>query len=45
MHFHSGLSQPADEVVDVDPTNEIEYGRRSFQVRKDLVKEVVKRAS
>lgn len=45
VHFHSGLSQPADEVVDVDPYYEIKYGRRSFQVRKDLVKEVVKRAS
>lgn len=45
VHFHSGLSQPADEVVDVDPYYEIKYGRRSFQVRKDLVKEVVKRTS
>ena len=45
VHFHSGLSQPADEVLDVDPYYEIKYGRRSFQVRKDLVKEVVKRAS
>lgn len=45
VHFHSGLSQPADEVIDVDPYYEIKYGRRSFQVRKDLVKEVVKRAS
>jgi hypothetical protein len=31
--------------VDVDPYYEIKYGRRSFQVRKDLVKEVVKKAS
>lgn len=45
VHFNSGLSQPADDVVDVDPYYEIKYGRRSFQVRKDLVKEVVKRAS
>lgn len=45
VHFHSGLSQPADDVVDVDPYYEIKYGRRSFQVRKDLVKEVVKRTS
>jgi len=45
VHFNSGLSQPADDVVDVDPYYEIKYGRRSFQVRKDLVKEVVKKAS
>lgn len=45
VYFNSGLTQPADDVIDVDPYYEIKYGRRSFQVRKDLVKEVVKRAS
>ncbi len=42
IQFHSGLSQPADKVEDKDPYYFIEYGRRSYSVRKDLVKEIVK---
>lgn len=44
VQFHSGLRQPADNVVDKDPYYQIEYGRRSYRVRKDLVKEIVKRS-
>lgn len=42
IQFHSGLTQPADSVEDKDPYYFIEYGRRSYSVRKDLVKEIVK---
>ena len=42
IEFHSGLSQPADSVEDKDPYYYIEYGRRSYSVRKDLVKNIVK---
>ncbi len=41
IHFHSGLSQPADSIEDKDPYYFIEYGKRSYSVRKDLVKEIV----
>ena len=44
VQFHSGLSQPADEVIDKDPYYQVEYRSRSYRVRKDLVKEVVKRS-
>ena len=44
VQFHSGLSQPADNVIDKDPYYQVEYRRRSYRVRKDLVKEVVKRS-
>lgn len=44
VQFHSGLSQPADNIVDKDPYYYIEFGRRSYSVRKDLVKEIVKRS-
>lgn len=44
VQFHSGLTQPADKVLDKDPYYFIEYGRRSYSVRKDLVKEIVKRS-
>lgn len=43
VQFHSGLSQPADNVLDKDPYYQVEYRRRSYRVRKDLVKEIVKR--
>jgi hypothetical protein len=41
IQFHSGLSQPADRVEDKDPYYFIEFGRRSYSVRKDLVKQIV----
>jgi len=44
VHFHSGLKQPADNVVDKDPYYYIDYGNRTYPVRKDLVKEVVEPA-
>ena len=40
VHFHSGLTQPADEVTDHDPYYYIEYGRRTYPVRKDLVAKI-----
>jgi len=42
IQFHSGLTQPADSVEDKEPYYFIEYGRRSYSVRKDLVKQIVK---
>jgi hypothetical protein len=44
VHFHSGLTQPADNVEDRDPYWYIEYGNRTYPVRKDLVKSVEKPA-
>lgn len=44
IHFHSGLTQPADKIVDKDPYYYIEYGKRPYSVRKDLVKEIVEPA-
>lgn len=40
IHFHSGLSQPADLVEDKDPYYYIQVGRRTYPVRKQLVKMV-----
>ncbi len=40
--FHSGLTQPADRVVDKEPYWFIEYANRSYPVRKDLVKSIEK---
>lgn len=37
IHFNSGLSQPADSVVDKDPYYVIVYNKREYFVRKDLV--------
>jgi len=45
VHFNSGLTQPADSVEDRDPYYYIEYGRRVYPVRKDLVKKVVEPAN
>ncbi len=42
--FHSGLTQPADQVVDKEPYWFIEYANRSYPVRKDLVKSIEKAA-
>lgn len=42
VHFHSGLTQPADQVHDKDPYWYIEYGPRVYPVRKDLVKAIEK---
>lgn len=44
VHFHSGLKQPADNVVDKEPYYYIDYGNRTYPVRKDLVKEIVEPA-
>ncbi len=40
VHFHSGLTQPADNVVDKDPYWYIEYGKRTYPVRKELVQRI-----
>ncbi len=40
VYFHSGLTQPADNVIEKDPYYEIQVSNRSFRVRKDLVKKV-----
>lgn len=40
VHFHSGLTQPADKVVDKDPYWYIEYGKRVYPVRKELVRRI-----
>ncbi len=40
VHFHSGLTQPADRVVDKDPYYYIEFGTLTYPVRKDLVKKI-----
>ena len=40
VYFHSGLTQPADNVREKDPYYEIQVSSRSFYVRKDLVKKV-----
>ena len=42
VHFHSGLTQPADDVQDRDPYWYIVYSNRTYPVRKDLVKTVEK---
>lgn len=44
VHFHSGLTQPADNVEDRDPYWYIEYGNRIYPVRKDLVKHIEEKA-
>jgi hypothetical protein len=44
VHFHSGLTQPADNVEDRDPYWYIEYGNRTYPVRKDLVKHIEEKA-
>ena len=41
VHFKSGLTQPADSVEDREPYYYIEYGRRVYPVRKDLVNKIV----
>ena len=43
VHFHSGLTQPADKVTDKDPYYYIHYEHRTYPVRKDLVKKIEKR--
>lgn len=40
VHFNSGLTQPADRVTEQDTYYYIEYGRRVYPVRKDLVKRI-----
>lgn len=44
VHFHSGLTQPADKVTDMDPYYYIEYRQRTYPVRKDLVAKIEKPA-
>ncbi len=45
VYFHSGLTQPADKVVDKEPYWFIEFANRSYPVRKDLVKSIEKSAA
>lgn len=40
VHFHSGLKQPADQILDEDPYYYIVYGRRTYPVRKELVERI-----
>lgn len=40
VYFHSGLTQPADNVNEKDPYYDIQVSSRTFRVRKDLVKKV-----
>ena len=40
VHFHSGLTQPADRVVDKPPYYYIEYGKRTYPVPKKLVAKI-----
>jgi len=42
VEFHSGLTQPADNVIDKDVYWFIEFGNRVYPVRKELVKEIHK---
>jgi hypothetical protein len=44
VYFHSGLTQPADNVEDKEPYWYIVFGNRTYPVRKDLVKSVEKAA-
>lgn len=40
VHFHSGLSQPADEVEDQGNYWYVKHGQRIYPVRKALVREI-----
>ncbi|MCK5862161.1 MAG: lytic transglycosylase domain-containing protein, partial [Candidatus Hydrogenedentes bacterium] len=40
VHFHSGLTQPANSVEDREPYWYIGYGNRTYPVRKTLVKSI-----
>lgn len=42
VRFHSGQTQPADAVQDIDPFYIIQFAGRSYTIRKSLVKEVTK---
>ncbi len=44
LHFHSGLTQPADDVTEKDGYYNIKYGGRVYTIPKDLVKKVEKAA-
>lgn len=44
VEFHSGLTQPADNVIDKDAYWFIEFGNRVYPVRKELVKAIHKPA-
>jgi len=41
VHFHSGLTQPADNVEDHDTHYVLEYLKRPYAVRKELVAQIV----
>lgn len=41
--FHSGLTQPADEVTEDGPYYYIRFSHRTYPVRKDLVKDIVRK--
>ena len=40
VHFHSGLTQPADEVEDQGNYWYVKYGARVYPVRKALVSQI-----
>lgn len=40
VHFHSGLKQPADEVVDEAPYYFIVHNKRTYPVRQELVERI-----
>lgn len=44
VHFHSGLTQVADNVIDKDPYYYIEYRKNSYAIRKELISRIEKPA-
>jgi soluble lytic murein transglycosylase-like protein len=40
VHFNSGLTQPADRVLEKDAYYYIEYGKHTYPVRKELVNKI-----
>ena len=44
VHFHSGLTQVADNVIDKDPYYYIEYRKNSYAIRKELISSIDKPA-
>lgn len=44
VHFKSGLTQPADKIVDKEPYYYIEFMKRSYPIRKDLIEKIAEAA-
>ena len=40
VHFHSGLTQPADSIEEKKPYYYVHYGNRVYAVRMDLVERI-----